>query len=688
MGGTGGMSAGQAVAGFAGGKSGGKGSDLGALGVGAPGQGLTGPGPMAPGQGPPGSAAAGGPPPPGPPGMPPPPGMPEAPGGPEGPGMPSMPGLPPGMKPPKLPGGDDDDEEEENKLGFKVKAADELKKTDKKDLDIEKKEDKKEDEKKEEEKKDEFDDMNKESATKPLDIPEIPDVPAPPGGDIPLPPPGMGGPDGGPGAPPPMPPLPGIGGGLKQKRKIETKYRLPALNWQALKPGQIKGTIFNELDDESVLNQIDMSSFEEIFKTKAQDSSADAARLEKLKAKSNRGTAIIDNNRARNVAITLRKIAMSHDDICQAIYSYNLDKLPLEYVEMIVKYIPNENEIKLFKKFDEDKKDFNTLSPEDKFMYTFGRVERLKQRLNIMMFIGNFKDQLKILSPQLGAVISASLSIKSSTKLKKILELVLAFGNYMNSAKRGAIYGFKLSSLDSLVNTKSTDKKQNLLHYIVSVVEAYYPDMTDFYAELRFITEASKVSLDNVYNDVKEVKKGMETTARECEAHDHPVLREFLEEAKKKVDKITEDAQSAQDGFKAAVEYFGETIKSMPPETFFPLFDKFIKNYKKAEEDVNKWKSASEKKAMKEQKKVAYEEKKTREAQAKAQAEAMENEQNAIQELRALKRKDRSAIKQQDGAMEENAAYLKKQPYRRADAVQRSFRGKKGQGGTGTSSML
>ena len=77
--------------------------------------------------------------------------------------------------------------------------------------------------------------MNKESATKPLDIPEIPDVPAPPGGDIPLPPPGMGGPDGGPGAPPPMPPLPGIGGGLKQKRKIETKYRLPALNWQALR---------------------------------------------------------------------------------------------------------------------------------------------------------------------------------------------------------------------------------------------------------------------------------------------------------------------------------------------------------------------------------------------------------------------------------------------------------------------
>lgn len=79
---------------------------------------------------------------------------------------------------------------------------------------------------------------------------------------------------------------------------------------------------------------------------------------------------------------------------------------------------------------------------------------------------------------QLHAVIAASVSIKSSQKLKKILEvteavvsglnimlsqclvsfftfmfaavlqIILALGNYMNSSKRGAVYGFKLQSLD------------------------------------------------------------------------------------------------------------------------------------------------------------------------------------------------------------------------------------------------
>ena len=51
------------------------------------------------------------------------------------------------------------------------------------------------------------------------------------------------------------------------KRKIQTKYRLPNLNWIALKPQQVKGTVFCELDDEKLLDLIDFNRFEELFKT-------------------------------------------------------------------------------------------------------------------------------------------------------------------------------------------------------------------------------------------------------------------------------------------------------------------------------------------------------------------------------------------------------------------------------------
>ena len=36
------------------------------------------------------------------------------------------------------------------------------------------------------------------------------------------------------------------------KKKIQPKYRLPVLNWVAMKPNQVKGTVFSEIDDEKL----------------------------------------------------------------------------------------------------------------------------------------------------------------------------------------------------------------------------------------------------------------------------------------------------------------------------------------------------------------------------------------------------------------------------------------------------
>lgn len=48
--------------------------------------------------------------------------------------------------------------------------------------------------------------------------------------------------------------------------QVQTKYKLPTLNWVALKPNQVRGTIFNELDDDRLHNYIDFTDFEERFK--------------------------------------------------------------------------------------------------------------------------------------------------------------------------------------------------------------------------------------------------------------------------------------------------------------------------------------------------------------------------------------------------------------------------------------
>nr|CAB3246530.1 formin-like protein 2 [Phallusia mammillata] len=523
----------------------------------------------------------------------------------------------------------------------------------------------------------EFSDTTSGIRVKTKDLPtseksKLPDPPAAPplssGGaskSSSIPPPGV----------PNFPNQPHLPGGLKAKQRHHPKYRLPVLNWSALRPNQVSGTIFNELDDESVLGNIDMNDFEEMFKTRAQDTEADKLRLQKLaEAQQRRGQSLIDVNRARNLAITLRKIGLGTDDICRSVYSYDLKSLPLEYVEMLPRFIPNDGELKAFKDYERSGKSFDDLASEDKFMWLFGRVERLQQRLNIMIFIGNFPETSLAITPQIASVIAASMSIKSSGMLKRVLEVILAFGNYMNSAKRGAVYGFKLQSLDALVDTKSTDKRQTLLHYIVNVIQHYYPEISTFYNELRYVDRASKVSLENILGDVNAIKNGMNLTRNEYETHEHPVLREFLENSTEKANKILQDAQTAQEAYKSVVEYFGESPKSMPPETFFPMVDRFIKAFKKAEKDIEDWKLADEKRAEKERR--ALEQKEEKELRKKMKEEMRSGEQKMITELRSKQRKDRRAIEGRDGAIEDNINYIKSEPYRRSDAVHRSFRKK------------
>lgn len=59
----------------------------------------------------------------------------------------------------------------------------------------------------------------------------------------------------------------------------------------------------------------------------------------------------------------------------------------------------------------------------------------------------------------ISALAKASKEILHSRNLKQLLEVVLAFGNFMNKGQRGNAYGFKVSSLNKIADTKSSIDK-------------------------------------------------------------------------------------------------------------------------------------------------------------------------------------------------------------------------------------
>uniref|UniRef100_A0A3B4ZEI2 Formin-like protein 2 n=1 Tax=Stegastes partitus TaxID=144197 RepID=A0A3B4ZEI2_9TELE len=486
---------------------------------------------------------------------------------------------------------------------------------------------------------------------------------------VPMPPP----------PPPVAPPLPGSGGSptviftsglaaVKIKKPIQTKFRMPVLNWVALKPSQINGTVFNDIDDESILQDLDVEEFEEMFKTKAQGPAVDLTlSRQKLPQKAPSKVSLLEANRAKNLAITLRKAGQGSEVICRAIHTFDLRTVRVDFVECLMRFLPTEAEVKLLRQYERDRKPLEALSDEDRFMMQFSRIERLSQRMSIMTFMGNFTDNVQMLTPQLHAIIAASVSIKSSQKLKKILEIILALGNYMNSSKRGAVYGFKLQSLDLLLETKSTDRKQTLLHYIANVVREKYSVVSLFYNELHYVDKAAAVSLENVLCDVKELQRGMELTWREFSVSHNATLKDFISRNESRLSKLQEDARIAQDAFEDAVKFFGESSKTMPPSVFFPIFVRFIKAYRLAEEE-------NEQRRRQEQMLLEKLEQEDPSPSQSPSHRGKRQQQELITELRRRQGKDsRHVYEGKDGAIEDIITALKTVPFT-ARSAKRSSR--------------
>lgn len=105
------------------------------------------------------------------------------------------------------------------------------------------------------------------------------------------------------------------------------------------------------------------------------------------------------------------------------VFRFDLKALPVDFVECLMRFLPTEMEVKALRQYERERRPLDQLAEEDRFMLLFSKIERLTQRMNIITFIGNFSDNVAMLTPQLNAIIAASASVKSSPKLKRMLEV-------------------------------------------------------------------------------------------------------------------------------------------------------------------------------------------------------------------------------------------------------------------------
>nr|KAJ3419031.1 hypothetical protein HK105_007490 [Polyrhizophydium stewartii] len=328
---------------------------------------------------------------------------------------------------------------------------------------------------------------------------------------------------------------------------------------------------------------------------------------------------VLDPKRSNNVSIMLGRVKLSYVEIREALIRMEEGKISETLIKQLQVNKPTPEDIELIKEFTGgNEQKLVELGKAEQFLWEINKVPRLDQRLNILNYKLKFHDRLQESRPQIEAVIEASSQLKDNKKIARLLQIILALGNYMNadSAAKGGAFGFTLDSLTKLIDVKSADRKTSLLNYVVSTIDQKFPDLADLGIAGVVHERASKVSLVTISQEIGELVRGMEGLERELKQPDSNVKGDmiktytetFIKENKPSLESLSSRHKLMEEMFKKTIEYYGEDPSTTP--AFFGIFSTFLLHVDRARKENiklevmnNKTSEKSSKQAEKEQEK-------------------------------------------------------------------------------------
>uniref|UniRef100_F6GT55 Formin-like protein n=1 Tax=Vitis vinifera TaxID=29760 RepID=F6GT55_VITVI len=436
-----------------------------------------------------------------------------------------------------------------------------------------------------------------------------PPPPPPPTGRGPPPPP----PPGGRAPGPPAPPRPPGGGPPPPPPFAPRRSSLKPLHWSKVTRA-LQGSLWEELQrygEPQIAPEFDVSELETLFSATVPNSAnslggKSGGRRKSVGSKADRVN-LIDLRRANNTEIMLTKVKMPLSDMMAAVLAMDESILDVDQVENLIKFCPTKEEMELLKAYTGDKE---ALGKCEQFFLELMKVPRVESKLRVFSFKIQFGSQISDFRKSLNTVNSACEEVRNSVKLKEIMKKILYLGNTLNQGTaRGSAVGFKLDSLLKLTDTRASNSKMTLMHYLCKVLASKSPGLLDFHEDLVSLEAASKIQLKSLAEEMQAIMKGLEKVKQELNAseNDGPVsdifrktLKEFIGVAEGQVGSVTNLYSVVGRNADALALYFGEDPVRCPFEQVTVTLLNFIRLFRKAHEENCKQAELERKKAQKE----------------------------------------------------------------------------------------
>uniref|UniRef100_A0A8C6X8U5 Diaphanous related formin 1 n=1 Tax=Naja naja TaxID=35670 RepID=A0A8C6X8U5_NAJNA len=417
--------------------------------------------------------------------------------------------------------------------------------------------------------------------------PSPPPLPGMPGMPSPPPLPGM------PGLPPPPPPLPGMPGMPPPTTSAWDARPAPphhlCLGCQGC---PLPHHLLQELSEGCfwVKAKEDRYESDDLFakltlrfstaqtKSKKQPESGEEKNQAKKKVKELR---VLDSKTAQNLSIFLGSFRLPYEEIKNAILEVNEAVLTESMVQNLIKLMPEPDKLKMIAGL---KEEYNELAESEQFGIVISSVSHLLSRLNAILFKLQFNEQVETIKPDIVAVTAACEELRNSENFGSLLSIILLVGNYMNSGSMNAgAFGFNISFVCKLRDTKSADQKMTLLHFLAETCELQYPDILNFPDELIHVEKACQGNVWHV------------CVFSDCNQHLFFVSYSFVKEAQEQYEKLRMMHANMENLYRELGQYFLFDTNKISIEEFFTNLRNFKNMFVQAVKENQKRREMEEK---------------------------------------------------------------------------------------------
>lgn len=402
-------------------------------------------------------------------------------------------------------------------------------------------------------------------------------------------------------APPPLP------FGLQPKKEYKPEIQLKRANWSKIGPEDLSESSFwTQANEEQFENKelfakltLAFSSQTKTTKAKKDQDGGEDKQPQKKKVKELK---ILDSKASQNLSIFLGSFRIPYEEIKNAILEVNEKILTESMVQNLIKQLPAPEQLSVL---GEMKDEYDDLAEAEQFGAVMSSVKRLMPRLQAILFKLQFEEQMNNIKPDVVSVTAACEELRKSDSFSRLLQIILLVGNYMNAGSRnGKAFGFSISYLCKLRDTKTADLKQTLLHFLAELCQERYPEVMSFPDELIHMEKASRVSAETLQKNLEQMGRQIKSLEKDLETFPPPQndkdlfvekMSSFVSNAKEQYEMLDLLHKNMEKQFTDLGDYFVFNPKKISVEEFFGDINTFKNMFQQAVQENQKRKEAEEK---------------------------------------------------------------------------------------------